>query len=112
MMRDVNRLILEQTGRFKVVGEAADGLEAIDGASEHQPDLVLLDITMPGMDGFEALPHIRSVAPQTLVVVLTGLSGEEVRRKALGLGAVGLLEKEPDARKFIRDLLAIIEKSE
>lgn len=108
-MRDVNRMILEHAGRFSVVAEGADGLQAIDLASEHKPDLVLLDITMPGMDGFEALPHIRTVAPESKVVVLTGLSGEEVRQKALDLGAVGLLEKEPNAKKFLEDLLALIE---
>lgn len=108
-MRDVNRMILEHSKRFKVIAEGADGLEAIDRAAEHQPDLVLLDITMPGMDGFEALPHIRSVSPDSNVVVLTGLSGPEVRQKALDLGAVGMLEKEPDAKKFLKDLLDILE---
>lgn len=111
MMRHVNRLLLHHSERFEVVAEGADGLEAIDRASEHQPDVVLLDITMPGMDGFEALPHIRAVSPESKVVVLTGLSGEEVRRKAMDLGAAGFLEKEPDAKRFLRDLLTIVDEA-
>lgn len=111
-MRFVSRLILERSGRFRVVGEGKDGLEGIDLASEHQPDLVLLDITMPGMDGFEALPHIRAVAPDTRVVVLTGLSGEHLAEKASTLGAAGFMEKHADSERFLEELVDILQETD
>lgn len=60
---------------FEVVGEAVDGYEAITCAETLQPDLVLLDVAMPGMDGLEALPRVRRAAPGARVVVLTAFDG-------------------------------------
>jgi two-component system nitrate/nitrite response regulator NarL len=68
--------LLEQSA-FSVVGEAADGREAIDRARELQPDLVLLDLSMPGLDGLEALPRLRAAAPDSEVVVLTASGTEQ-----------------------------------
>lgn len=99
--RFVSRLMLEKTGQFTVVGEGLDGLEGIDLASEHQPDLVLLDITMPRMDGFEALPHILSVAPEAKVVVLSGLDAERAKEKSLSLGATAFFVKDADPADFV-----------
>jgi hypothetical protein len=66
-------MALELAGGFDVVGEAGTGAEAIAAAREHQPDLLLLDVLMPGMTGLEALPHISTVAPDTKVVIFTGV---------------------------------------
>lgn len=60
-----------------IVGEAADGRECIDGVVELRPDLVLLDLKMPGMDGFSVLPELRRRAPEAKVVVLTTMGGRE-----------------------------------
>jgi len=60
--RELTRLTLERTGRFQVVGEAGDGAEAIDMVARHRPDLLLLDLAMPRVDGLRALPAIRSAS--------------------------------------------------
>jgi EAL domain-containing protein (putative c-di-GMP-specific phosphodiesterase class I)/CheY-like chemotaxis protein len=70
-MRATVRMALELNGGFEVVAEAGDGSEAIPLARAHQPDLVLLDVLMPGMSGPEALPHITAAAPDSTVVILT-----------------------------------------
>lgn len=58
------RSILEAQSHVAVVGEAGDGRSAIEQAGEHQPDLILLDLLMPGMDGLEALPSIKEASPE------------------------------------------------
>ena len=84
--------LLEQHS-FPVVGEAGDGAEAIDRARELQPDLVLLDLTMPGMGGLEALPKVRAAAPACEVVVLTASGTDENLLAAIRGGAAGYLLK-------------------
>ena len=74
--RDIRLLLslaLELAGGFEVVGEAADGSEAIAQVTAHQPDVVLLDLAMPVLDGLQALPHIRERAPGSLVATLVPL---------------------------------------
>jgi DNA-binding NarL/FixJ family response regulator len=90
--------LLTQHG-FEVVGRAADGSEAISRAAELHPDIVLLDLTMPGMDGLTALPRIRDAAPDCEVVVLTASGSEENLLGAIRGGAAGyLLKSEPPER--------------
>ena len=96
--------LLQQHG-FEIVGEAADGEEAIVRAGELQPDLVLLDLSMPGLDGLSALPRLREAAPSCEVVVLTASGEEENLLGAIRAGAAGyLLKSEPPARivEFLR----------
>ncbi|MBW3621195.1 MAG: response regulator [Actinobacteria bacterium] len=85
--------LLERDGRFEVVGQAADGAEGIRAVGEHRPDLCLLDLSMPVMDGLEALPRILEQCPGTKVVILSGLDARQMERTALDLGAAGYLEK-------------------
>ena len=88
------RTLFESDGRFDVVGEAADGEEAVRLAQRLHPDAVLLDILMPGMDGWEALPLIRRVAPETAVVVVSALGRrQDVAERATALGAAAYVEK-------------------
>lgn len=90
--------LLTQNG-FDVVGIAGDGSEAIERASDLAPDIVLLDLTMPGMDGLTALPRIREAAPECEVVVLTASGTEENLLGAIRGGAAGyLLKSEPPER--------------
>ncbi|HEY7620203.1 MAG TPA: response regulator transcription factor [Solirubrobacteraceae bacterium] len=84
--------LLEQHS-FAVVGEAADGVEAVERAREAQPDLVLLDLTMPGGGGLEALPRVRAAAPDCEVVILTASGTEENLLAAIRAGAAGYLLK-------------------
>src|SRR3989304_2195329 len=95
LTRDALAALLEQQG-FDVVGEAEDGRPAVANAGTLQPDLVLLDLTMPGMDGLTALPQIREEAPSCEVVVLTASDAEENLLAAIRAGASGyLLKTEP-----------------
>ncbi len=99
--------LLTQHG-FEIVAQASDGDEAIRQAAKHQPDLVLLDLSMPGMSGLEALPEIRRVAPGSEVVVLTASGTEENLLRAIKGGAAGyLLKTEPPPRivEFLRGVV-------
>ena len=90
---------------FSVVGEAGDGETAIELARSLQPQLVLLDLSMPGLSGLEALPRIRDAAPDCEVVVLTASGTEENLLSAIRGGAAGyLLKSEPPERivEFLR----------
>jgi DNA-binding NarL/FixJ family response regulator len=90
--------LLVQHG-FDVVGEAEDGAEAVVCAHELQPDLILLDLSMPGVDGLTALPRLRDAAPGCEVVVLTASGTEENLLGAIRGGAAGyLLKSEPPER--------------
>jgi DNA-binding NarL/FixJ family response regulator len=110
LTRDALSSLLAQGG-FDVVGEAADGSEAIDLAQRLQPDLVLLDLSMPGLDGLSALPRLRAAAPGCEVVVLTASGTEENLLSAIRGGAAGyLLKSEPPER--IVDFLRGVAKGE
>jgi DNA-binding NarL/FixJ family response regulator len=98
LTRDALAALLAQGG-FDVVGEAPDGTEALRLAAELQPDLVLLDLSMPGLDGLAALPRLRAAAPGCEVVVLTASGTEENLLAAIRAGAAGyLLKTEPPER--------------
>ena len=98
LTRDALAQLLLQHG-FDVVGEAGEGAEAVEQAGELHPDLVLLDLTMPGTDGLAALPRIRDAAPSCEIVVLTASGTEENLLAAIRGGAAGyLLKSEPPER--------------
>lgn len=92
LIRELVRMVLEDGGNA-VVAEARTGQEAVGQAAEHQPDVVLLDLSMPEMDGLEALPEIRRVSPKTKIVVLTGFDSPVLAAHALELGASRYLVK-------------------
>ena len=89
---------------LEVVAEAANGLEAIDRARATQPDVVVLDLAMPVMDGLEALPEIVRAAPGTRVVVLSGFEQKGMADRVACLGASRYLEKGAD----ISDVVATV----
>jgi DNA-binding NarL/FixJ family response regulator len=100
--------LLSQHG-FDVVGEASDGAEAVECAGRLRPDLILLDLSMPGVDGLTALPRLRAAAPECEVVVLTASGTEENLLGAIRGGAAGyLLKSEPPERivEFLRGVEA------
>lgn len=106
LTRDALASLLTQGG-FDVVGEAADGVEALDLALELQPDLVLLDLSMPGLDGLAALPRLRTAAPGCEVVVLTASGTEENLLAAIRAGAAGYVLKQAGGQDVIRALEAV-----
>ena len=79
---------------MQVVGEANDGLEAFVKAQELQPDLILMDVQMPGMDRIEAVKQIKQVLPETIIVMLTVRGDDDMLFEALKNGAQGYLLKE------------------
>lgn len=92
-LRELVCLLLDMESDFEVVGQARDGEEAVRVVSATCPDLVLLDVAMPVLDGLTALPLVRAAAPGARVVVFTGFPEVAVARRAERLGADALLEK-------------------
>lgn len=86
-VRMLLRLTLETDGRFEIVGEAENGAEAIDRAAELKPDLVVLDRHMPILDGVQALPSLRRVCPDTVILLFTAHADDETRQLAVSSGA-------------------------
>jgi DNA-binding NarL/FixJ family response regulator len=80
------RALFEEGSAAHVVGEAADGVEAVALTLAHAPDLVLLDVHMPRLDGLQAAEQIREAAPETAIVLHTGELTEELTARARGLG--------------------------
>jgi DNA-binding NarL/FixJ family response regulator len=100
-LRFLLRMMLESNDGFAVLGEAADGAEAVRLTAELRPDVVVLDLAMPVMDGLEALAEIRRRTPDTKVVVFSGCGKDQAAAKALELGAAAYLEKGEAIDKLV-----------
>jgi len=90
----------------EVVGAAADGAEAVDLALAERPDVVLMDLSMPVMDGIEAIRRLRGRDPEARIVVLTSFSDRERILDALDAGAIGYLLKDAEPEELIRGVRA------
>ena len=93
--------VLEQTGEFEVVGQAADGEEAVRVAAETLPEVVVMDVMMPKKDGVESCREIMAFAPETRVVMLTASTEEGSVIEAVAAGATGYLQKETDLERLL-----------
>ena len=107
ILREGLRAILAAQPDFAVVGEAIDGNEAINRARELQPDLMLLDLTMPRLNGLEALKGIRRVADQTRVIILTAHKDGEYAHEALRAGAQGYITKDSCGEELITGIRTV-----
>lgn len=87
------REILTEDDRLSVVGDAANGIEAVAGVEKHRPDVLLLDLAMPGMDGLEVIRVLRDTSPETKIVVLSGFTADRMAPRMLELGATAYIEK-------------------
>ena len=104
LLRDGVRRLLEETSDFAVVGEAADASEALKQVIEYRPDIVLLDISMPGMSSFEAARLIEEHCKETRIVFLTMHEDQEYLTQALRSGASGYLLKDTPAPILLQAL--------
>lgn len=101
MMRVGLRMVVESQPDLTVVGEAADGLQAIDAVAEHRPDVILLDVRMPGLDGVTAAGRIRAAVPATRILMITTFDLDEYAFAALRAGADGFLVKDAPAAEML-----------
>ncbi len=108
LMRTGLRLLLGMRPEYKVVGEAKGGQEGVRCADTLQPDLVLLDLSMPGTDGIEALKEIKRVSGQTRVLVLTAHKDEGHVVAALKAGADGYCLKDGDAEELLAAMRCLL----
>ena len=95
-IRGMLRSVLELRPSLRAVGEAADGNEAVAEAARLQPNVILLDLAMPHRTGLESLSELRTVAPESRIIVFSGFSTATVAEEVMGLGAVLYLSKGAD----------------
>ena len=103
-LRELLTLLLEVEDDFEVVGTAADGRAAIDAAVLLKPDVVLLDLAMPVMDGLQALPELRLHLPNARIVIFSGFEHEALAEEALDAGADAYIEKGTSVTQLVTQL--------
>jgi chromosomal replication initiator protein len=111
-VRALVRALLETSGRFEVLAEAHNGAEAVELAARHRPDLVLLDLAMPMIDGLQALPAIVTSSPASRVVALSGFEARHMAASAIEQGAVAYLEKDLLPDRLVMELLRVLDDLE
>ncbi|MBN1319000.1 MAG: response regulator transcription factor [Anaerolineales bacterium] len=102
MLREGLRTMLEQSDRIRVIGEAQDGVQAVAMAEHLKPDVVVMDIAMPNMNGIEATRAIRTHRPETKVVILTMYDTEEYVSEILKAGATCYVTKEAAGEELLQ----------
>src|SRR5579871_1376286 len=107
VMRTGLRLVLERQADFEVIGEASDGREAVALTEQHHPEVVVMDVTMPNLNGIEAARQISGALPQTGIVMLSMHSDEAYVLRALKAGARGYLLKESAESDLIAAIRAV-----
>ena len=103
-LRELLTVLLDVEDDFEVVGTAADGVQALDRADALEPDIVLLDLAMPVMDGLQALPALRERLPNARIVIFSGFEHEALAREALAAGADAYIEKGTSVMQLVARL--------
>jgi len=101
MVRDGLRYILEVAGDIQIVALASNGEEAVAQALTHSPDIAVIDISMPVMDGIEAIKQIREICPQTRIVILSMYHTGEYVQRAVEAGAFGYVLKDGAGNELV-----------
>jgi DNA-binding NarL/FixJ family response regulator len=107
MIRAALRSFLQQSQRFEVVGSSGDARTAIEEIAVTRPNVVVLDITMPGLSGLDAIPAIRKRSPRSRIVMLTHHESESFVEQAMRSGAEGYLSKDSDPSELVLALEAV-----
>lgn len=105
-IRRLVKMLLELQPGIAVVAQGADGQEGVALVAEHQPDVVLLDVSMPVMNGLQALPLIREASPHSRVVMLSGFGTQEIKQQCADHGAVDFIDKGVIATQIVRSVQA------
>jgi DNA-binding NarL/FixJ family response regulator len=101
--------MLTRKADLQIIGEALDGLEAVQKAEELQPDLIVLDIGLPTLNGIEAARQIRKFAPESKIIFVSQESSPDVVQEALGLGTCGYVVKSQAQRELLAAVDAVLE---
>ena len=109
IMRSGLRDVLEASGRFQVVGQAADGEEAVRTVEELEPEVIVMDVIMPNKDGIDACREIMEFLPETRVLMLTASSEEDAVIEAIAAGATGYLHKYSRPEELVQAVLDVAE---
>ena len=103
------REVLEDSGGFEVVSQAADGIEAVRMAEEFRPDVIVMDVMMPKRDGMESCRDILDVLPDTKVLMLTAASDEDAVIEAIAAGAAGFVQKYSGSDELVNAIRKVAE---
>ena len=109
ILREGLKSILTSNADLEVVGEAGDGQDAIRGVDKYKPDLLILDLTMPRMNGLEAIKEIKKISPKTRIMILTIHDTEEYVFPALNAGADGYLLKYANQDELLTGVKTVLE---
>lgn len=107
-MRTLLRKIIEQSDEYEVVGEASNGREAINEAEKHQPDIITLDITMPEMDGIQAVKEILRVSPKTRIIMVSAMGQQSMVIEAIKQGAKDFVVKPFDKSRVYQSIKNVL----
>lgn len=102
--------ILSDDRRIEIVGQARDGNEAVQLSEQLEPDVILMDIAMPGMDGFQATRVIKQARPRACILMLTGSDSRSDVDRARTAGAAGYVTKDRIAAELIDAILEVVER--
>jgi DNA-binding NarL/FixJ family response regulator len=109
-LRELLTLLLDTEDDFEVIGTASDGEQAIVVAESLQPDIVLLDLAMPIMDGMQALPRLRHMLPKAIIMIFSGFEQRALVDEAMSAGADAYLEKGASVTQLVDLLRGLREK--
>ena len=109
IMRDGLQEVLEHSCGFEVVGQARDGVEAVDVAQSSRPDVVIMDVMMPNKNGIDACREIMDALPETRVLVLTASTNEDTVVDAIAAGATGYLQKFSGKDKLVTTIRDVVD---
>jgi NarL family two-component system response regulator LiaR len=109
VVRNGLKIFISTFDEIELVGEAQNGRQALEQCAQHQPDVVLMDLVMPIMDGPTAIQHIREQFPEINIIALTSYDDEDLVHRAMAAGAIGYLYKDAEEEELIGAIHAAYE---